>query len=131
VGLDVEIKALPWKDYLEALEYGSYEIYYGEVSLTRDFDFSQLLLPEGSLSYGGTGGGEYYELLAAIKQADNEVSLRVAAGALCNYAAEQLPLIPVMYRQYVVYSHRGELTGLQPTVSGIFREAGQWTITLN
>ena len=131
VGLNVQVTALDWQEYLSALANGEYELYYGEISLTHDFDFTDLLTPEGSLCYGLTGSEKYAELIAAVKEASDEEALNYAVGGLCAYAVADVPIIPVMYRQNVVYTHRGEVIGLRPTVSGIFQSVTEWHINLS
>ena len=37
-GLEVELRALAWDDYLQALTAGEFDLYLGEVRLTADFD---------------------------------------------------------------------------------------------
>ena len=131
VGLNVRVTALPWEEYLQALEAGRFELYYGEAALPHDFDFSALLTLDGALRYGKTGGSTYAGLIRAVKQAADDEALKEAAAALCRYAAEDVPIVPVQYRQNVVYTHRGEITGFSPTVSGIFQSVKEWPINLS
>ncbi len=131
VGLDVRVTPMPWQEYLQALENGRFELYYGEAALPHDFDFSALLTVDGDLRYGLTGGSAYAERIRAVKQAADDETLEAAAAALCLYAAENVPLVPIQYRQNVVYTHRGEITGLSPSVSGIFHSVKEWSINLS
>ena len=131
VGLNVKVTPLPWEEYVQALEAGRFELYYGEAALPHDFDFSALLTADGALRYGRTGGSAYGELIGAVKRADGDEALAEAAAALCSYAAENVPIVPVQYRQNVVYTHRGEITGLAPSVSGIFQSVREWSINLS
>ena len=41
-GLEVELRALAWDDYLQALTAGSFDLYLGEVRLTADLDTHRL-----------------------------------------------------------------------------------------
>ena len=131
VGLDVQVMPLSWEEYLKALENGRFELYYGEVALPHDFDYSALLTSNGSLRYGRTGGADYAELIDNVKRATDDEALAEAAAALCRYAAENVPIVPIQYRQNVVYTHRGEVTGLAPSVSGIFQSVKEWSINLS
>ena len=131
VGLDVRVTPLPWEEYLQALENGRFELYYGEAALPHDFDFSTLLTPGGALRYGNAGGAAYAELIGNVKRAADDEALETAAAALCLRAAEDLPLIPIQYTQNVVYTHRGEIVGLSPSVSGIFSSVTEWSINLS
>ena len=131
VGLDVEVAPLSWEEYLQALQNGRFELYYGEAALPHDFDFSALLTADGDLRYGLTGGSAYAELIRDVKRASDDEALEEAAAALCRYAAENVPIIPIQYRQNVVYTHRGEVTGLSPSVSGLFQSVKEWSINLS
>ena len=131
VGLDVEVTPLPWEEYLQALAAGRFELYYGEAALPHDFDFTALLTEGGNLRYGKTGGSSYAELIRNVKRAADDEALEEAAAALCRYAAEDVPIVPIQYRQNVVYTHRGELRGLSPSVSGIFQSVTEWSINLS
>lgn len=51
LGVTVTVSKFPWKDYMTALENGTFDLYLGEVRLTADFDVTELLI--GSLNYGG------------------------------------------------------------------------------
>lgn len=131
VGLHVTVKAMEWEDYLYTLREGGYELYLGEAALTHNFDFFPLLVSGGSMCYGGTGGSEYAKLITAIAEAPDDQTRQMYMGGLCSLAAEELPLIPILFRQYVVYTHRGEVNGLQPSVTGLFQSVMEWTINLS
>ena len=40
MGITVKLRELSWDDHITALEDGDFDIYYGEVKLTADFDLS-------------------------------------------------------------------------------------------
>ena len=52
-GAATETVELPWEEYTAALAAGRFDLYYGEVRLTADWDVSSLLATGGSLNYGG------------------------------------------------------------------------------
>lgn len=39
----VEVNALPWEEYNAALAAGNFDLYYGEVRLTADWNLTSLL----------------------------------------------------------------------------------------
>ena len=49
----ITVEELPWEEYLAALEAGDFDLYYGEVRLTADWDLRELLGTGGALNYGG------------------------------------------------------------------------------
>lgn len=131
VGLNVKLTALSWSEYTSALLNGNFDMYYAEVAITRNFDFSSILSPGGSLDYGNIGSSEYYTLCRNFLSAATEEEKLSAAQALCIGVAQSAPIIPIMYRQYVTYTHRGVLSNFSPSVSGVFSDAAGWTVKLN
>ena len=130
VGLKIVLITLPWREYKEALEAGSFDLYYAEVSLTRNFNFRSLLGKDGILDYGEMGSEECGTLCSTFLNAVTDVEKAAAAQELCTYVVENAVMIPVMYRQYVVYTHRGDISNFSPTVSGVFSDAAGWTINI-
>ena len=119
-GLKVTILPLGWDEYLKALEGGEFDLYYAEVLLPADFDLSGILVPGGSLNYGSITDERYFELITALNAASAPAARAAAAAALCRYAAQENPIIPVVYRMYCVHTLRGAVTGLTPTQSSVF-----------
>lgn len=131
VGVKIIVKALPWNKYREALDNGEFDLYYAEVSLRRNFDFGSILGADGYLDYGEMGSEEAGLLCSGFLTATTEDEKRNAAIALCTYVAENAIIVPVMYRQYVVYTHRGVISNFTPSVSGVFGDATGWTVRIN
>ena len=131
VGLKVTLEALPWESYKAALINGEFDLYYAEVAVTRNFDFCSFLAPDGTLDYGKIGSEEYSVVCKNFLNAVSVAEKTAAAQALCKTVAESAPIVPVMYRQYVVYTHRGVISNFSPTVSGVFGDAAEWTVKLD
>lgn len=51
-GISVTSKALSRAKYMEAVTYGNYDIYIGEVKLFNNMDVSELITQSGALAYG-------------------------------------------------------------------------------
>lgn len=129
LGINVDFHELSWEDYLSALEYGNFDMYYAEVKLTADFDLSELLFRNGSLNYGGINDNAYEILLSAYLSADD--SLReTAAEALYNDIANTAPIVPVVFRRQAMLTKRGIVSGAQPSASGVFNDIASWTVDL-
>lgn len=130
VGLNVKVVTAGWDDYIFMLRDGQFEMYYAEVSVTRNFDFSRLLGKDGSLVYGGISTNGYTTLCNAVLRAKDDTERAEAWKTLCQTVQEGVPIVPVLYRQYGVYTHRGVVNGLKPTASGIFQSVTEWSIDL-
>ena len=110
-------KALPWEDYLAALEAGEYDLYYAEVRLGADWDLTELLGTEGSLNYSHWSTAQTEALLDACRSSPDP-----AAGvkALCTYLQSQVPILPICFKSTSVLTQAGVAETLQPTAANPF-----------
>ncbi len=113
-GVPVETRVLPWEEYAAALEAGDFDLYYGEVRLTADWDLSPLLSSGGALNYGGWMDAETDGLLAAYNAAENRTA---AMEALCSRLRQQSPILPVCFKSTSVLTQTGVLEELTPTAA--------------
>ena len=125
--LTVELEVLPWEEYTKALERGNFDLYYGEVNMTADWNMEDLVGTGGSLNYGGYSDPETDALLLAFSSAQNQAS---AAEDLCRRLADQSPILPVCFKNYSILTHEGVVEGLSPTVTNVFRNFDHWTVHL-
>ncbi len=122
-GLTVEVMALPWEGYVNALKVGNFDFYLGEVRLSPNFDLSPFFQENGALNYGGMANPEHYGLcLKALENSGNYYDLFSAVmedGQLC----------PLAFRTYAVYVTRGSTTGLLPGLDNVFHTANSRQLT--
>lgn len=114
LGFSLTLKTLDSTEYTAALRNGTFDLYYGEVRLSPDFDLSPFFSAGGSLSYGGIADGAL-ELLCtqALENLGNSYNLHqkvMERGLLC----------PVLFKTYAVYSTRGRVSNLTPCLDGVF-----------
>jgi len=130
-GFDINVRTLPWSDFVEALEEGNFDLYYGETQLGADFDFSTLLLPgEHNLNFGNTGNTAFRPFIQSFLSSETreEVSF---TGEQLNLTVTQLaPFIPILYKRHAIYSHMGAVKGATPSQSGVFHNFHEWEIDL-
>ena len=115
--LHIQVEALPWEEYTAALAAGNFDLYYGEVKLTADWNLAPLVGTGGSLNYGGWSDPETDQLLAAYAAAEDRAA---AMEALCARLAEQAPVLPVCFSATSVLYQTGAITGLSPTMAEPF-----------
>lgn len=113
-GLPVETRILPWEEYAAALAAGDFDLYYGEVRLTADWDLSPLLSTGGALNYGGWADETTDQLLAAYGAAEDRAA---AMEALCAHLQQCAPILPVCFKSTSVLTQAGVLEGLTPTAA--------------
>ena len=111
-GIPVEVRPLPWEDYLSALKRGAFDFYYGEVKLSADWNLAPLLATGGSLNYGGWSDPNTDALLTAYAAAsDREQAMK----ALCLHLKNQAPILPVCFKSTSVLTQAEVIEGLTPT----------------
>ena len=123
--LTVTVEALPWAEYLEALGRGDFDLYYGEVRLTADWDVSALVGTGGSLNYGGWSAVDTDAMLEACRTEGAS-----ARRNLCQHLQAAVPLVVVCFRSDSLLTHSAAVEGMTPTASNLFYDFSGWTIHL-
>lgn len=111
-GIEVVVSVLPWAEYTAALLDGRFDLYYGEVKLTADWDLSALLGTNGALNYGGWSNSQTDQLLADYAAAEDHTA---AMERLCAHIQRQAPILPVCFKSTSVLIQSNVLEGLIPT----------------
>ena len=125
--LRVSVEALPWEDYLRALEKGDFDLCYAAVKLSADWDLTELLAPGGSLNYGGWQDGSLTQRIAGAAAAEDRAS---ALSSLCRVLQRQAPLLPLCFESRTVLTQEGVFEGLTPTAADPFYGFGSWQLHL-
>lgn len=123
----ITVKALPWEEYLSALSAGDFDLYYGEVRLTADWDITSLIGTGGSLNYGGYTNTVTDGLLQSFASSGDRA---YAARQLCAHLLTTAPIAPICFQQDILLTHDGVVSGMTPTVTSIFSGLENWTIQL-
>ena len=131
VGINVAVRELPWPNFINALESGNFDMFYGETVLSADFDLSPLLLANGSLNFGGTGRSDYALLIENFLSAQSDYEEQIAAGILVDEIRFNAPFVPVLYKRYAVYTPMAAISDASPSQSAIFRLFPGWSVDLS
>jgi peptide/nickel transport system substrate-binding protein len=86
IGVNVEVKGLPWEEYLEALAAGNFDLYYGELRLTADFDLTPLLVT------GGIHMDGFMDTTDALAQVVYDKDVRMSSDASLQPKVSGAPL---------------------------------------
>lgn len=113
-GVSVEVRALPWEEYAAALSAGDFDLYYGEVRLSADWDLGSLLEPYGALNYSHWSDPDASGLMAACAGAEDRAA---AMRALCLCLRDRAPILPVCFKSTSVLTQTGVADGLAPTAA--------------
>lgn len=124
----ITVNALPWEEYTAALEAGQFDLYFGEVRLTADWDLRDLVGTGGALNYGGYTNASTDLLLADFAAAADR---RAAARQLMAHLQAAAPIAPICFKNYAVLTHTGVVEGLSPSPSSTFCRLEDWTVHLS
>ena len=116
-GLNIVVTEKNRKDYEKALENGDYDLYYGEVRLTANFDLTSFFSKNGKLSYGHIDSTGLATLCTeALANSGSYVDL-------CSQIMSEGKLCPVVFKSYAVYVTRGMISSITPAVDFLFHNA--------
>ena len=124
----ITVQALPWEEYLAALAGGAFDLYYGEVRLTADWDLTDLVGTGGALNYGRYTDPVTDQLLAGYLAAADRAS---ALRQLLVQLQSTVPIVPVCFKNYSVLTYPGTVEGLSPSSTSTFYGLENWQIHLS
>ena len=125
--LQIQVEALPWAEYTAALAAGDFDLYYGEVKLSANWDLTALVGTGGALNYGGWSNTRTDQLLAGLSSASDRAG---AMAALCAHLDAQAPILPLCFSASSVLYQTGVLDGLTPTAAEPFYDLSSCRIHL-
>ncbi len=126
-GVAMEAVSLPWEEYTAALAAKNFDLYYGEVRLTADWNAAALLATGGSLNYGGWSDLQCDQLLEACRTStDREAAL----NTLCRYLQTQSPILPLCFEIVSALYESDVVEGLTPTAAEPFYDLSSCIIHL-
>ena len=116
-GILMEVRTLPWADYTAALAAGDFDLYYGEVKLTADWDLSALLGSDGALNYGRWRSTQTDTYLSEFAAAADPAA---AMEALCAHLQQYNPILPLCFKRTSVLMQSGVTESLRSTAAEPF-----------
>lgn len=125
--LTVTLRALPWNDYLAALEGGNFDLYLGEVRLRADWDISSLLDASGTLNYGGYAS----ETMSALHSAALEAGEGITLERFYRAFAEETPIAPLLFKTSAVFTPAALIDGLSSTAANPFYGLENWSFRIS
>lgn len=114
--------ALPWNEYLEALESGAFDLWLGEIRLTADWNVTSLVGTGGALNYGKFSDSDTDAALRAFLSNEDSAT----AAELCAQLAEQAPILPIAFKSLSVLTPQDMINGLSPTATQPLANFEHW-----
>lgn len=120
VGLDVELKGLPYEEYMAALKEGSFDLYLGELAIDASMDIRRLLNRGENYGFGISGESSGATVYEAFQQGT------ASAELFLTVFEKNMPTIPLLYRQGIIVYGSGVEAGFAPSggkaFDGIYQE---------
>ena len=130
IGIGVTVKELSWADYVAAIQAGNYDLFYGEIKLTADFNLTDMLTTNGLNNFYGIDDPEYYSFIHSYLEADDTTRGQTCLE-MCQFLADNGPIIPVCFEKQQVLTHRDVVSGMDPTQYNVFYQLKNWSIDLD
>lgn len=127
IGIQLNINSLPFDQYQQALNSGNFDLYYGDVILTPDFDVRALLMSGGSLNYGRITDTTLDSKIMSVRTASAD-ALEQAETDFYEYFLSKMPILPLAFERNQVIVRSGLLTGFSPRPYNIFWTPNEWRL---
>lgn len=121
-GIKIHISALPWEEYLDALSKGNYDLYLAELKIPSNMNFSAIFSEDGSASFGINP-----ESKSAALYKEYEVG-SITPEAFNDKLQDEMPLIPICYRQGLLIMGKHITSSGETLVSNIFENISTWRL---
>lgn len=128
IGIGVTVRQLSWDEYTTAIIKGEYDLFYGEIKLTADFDLTDLLTTKGIKNFYGIENAGYYDAISAYLSSETEGDRAVNCDLMCRFLAEQAAIVPICFEKQQVLTHRDVVSGIEATQYNVFYNLKNWTI---
>lgn len=123
-GIIVEVRALPYESYIEAVENEEFDFYIGEIRLTPDMNISALF-SGGNCSYGVGGDADVQSILRYEQLLAGECEIM----DFINTFNTEMPFIPLCYRSATVsYTNSLDYGNVPCCDSDVYSNIEKWKI---
>ena len=107
LGFNITVKSMEYSEYKQALLQWNFDLYYGEVRLSPNFDLSPFFGATGTLNYGDLADSTMMNLCSmALVNSGNTYNLY-------KRVCERGYITPILFKSYALYTTRGAVT--EPT----------------
>lgn len=101
LGFNITVRSMDYPEYKQALLQGNFDLYYGEVRLSPNFDLSPFFGATGTLNYGSLADSTMMNLCSmALVNSGNTYNLY-------KRVCERGYITPILFKSYALYTTRG------------------------
>ena len=143
LGITIKVEELTWDDYMDALEKGDFDMYYGEVKLRNNFDLTELLQVHDAskeknegyirpdINYTGSTDTMAEQYVKNYLKA-NDMTRANAYLQLCEYLTNTTgSLITIGFERQQIITHRGVIRGIDANAGNPLYNFQNWIIQLD
>ena len=139
IGITTTLYELTWADYIESLEKGEFDMYYGEIRLTPDWNLMELFRPRENrskdltfvgMNYGRTRDTRYLALYQRFLELPDGPERYEAFQDISRYITETGIILPICFEKRELLTHRNVATGISATQYDVFHNFNEWMIEL-
>lgn len=130
IGVGVTVRQLTWLEYVYCITNGEYDMFYGEVKLSADFNLTDLLTTNGVKNFCGINDPNYYEYIHSYLSAQTDAERRQTCDYMCQYIADGAVIVPICFEKQQVLTHRDVVSGIEATQYNVFYNLKNWTINM-
>jgi len=128
IGIPVKLKQLSWSDYVNAIVYKEYDMFYGEIKLPPDFSLMDMLSTNGVKNFYNMSDPNVYEVILNYLSAKGDTERKNNCDAMCRYIMDNAYIIPILFEEQQVLTHRDVVQGMNPTQYNLFYGFQNWVI---
>ena len=128
--IDITVEELPYDQYAAALGAGNFDLYYGEVKMTSDFNCSALVGTGGSLNYGGFSDAALDMLIKSAAAAPDSNRSTSFLALQTRFQSDE-PIIPIAFKTQSYIMPGGAADDITPTAACAFYDFSSWKLHIN
>lgn len=113
MGFDITVKPLEESEYQNALKYQNFDLYYGEIRMSPNFDLGSFFRELGSANFGGLVNSAGVTLCGDMLENNGN------AYDLHKWVMDKGYICPVLFKSYAIYTTRGAASDLDPAVDWV------------
>lgn len=127
LGIELRVNAMPFAQYQAALMSGMFDLYYGDLLMTPDFDLRALLMTGGSLNFGRFSDATLDSRIMSVRTASAD-ALPQAEAAFQEYFLAKMPILPLAFERDQVIVRSGLLASFTPRPYNMFWAPTEWRL---
>lgn len=122
IGIKTSIEEVTFEEYQTRISTGNFEMYYGEIRMTPDFDLRSLIMTGGALNYGRYSNAQTDQLVMDTRAS----GLEETKTQLYTHFLAEMPIIPIAFAKDQVVVRSNLIKGFSPSPNWIFHGVGGW-----